>query len=168
MYWWHLLSVNKIEMISKVYTAQKCSAISGDWVKLLDKDKELFDIKLTDNEVAEITKSKFKSYIKKKTIELSIENLSKLKKQNSKSKELDVSDMNISQYLIDNRISKQERSKTLLVKENLKNAYFNNDMLCELCKLFPCTQTHILQCPIINVRTVQTIPMYPDIYPPMS
>ena len=32
--------------------------------------------------------------------------------------------------------------------------YFNNDMLCDLCKLFPCTQSHLLQCPKLTTSMV--------------
>ena len=79
--------------------------------------------------------------------------------KHSKSKELEVEDLSISPYLIDRRFSKENRellfklrSKTILVKENFKNAYLNNDMLCELCLLFPCTQSHPLQCPKLNTN----------------
>ena len=27
-------------------------------------------------------------------------------------------------------------------------------MLCDLCHLFPCTQSHLLQCPALSVRMV--------------
>ena len=70
-------------------------------------------------------------------------------------------DMTISQYLVDNRFTKEERellfqlrSKTLLVKENYRNAYLNNNMLCALCKLFPCTQYHPLQCPRLKTTII--------------
>ena len=46
------------------------------------------------------------------------------------------------------------RSRTVLVKDNFKNAYLNNDMLCELCNLCTCTQSHPLQCPRINSRII--------------
>ena len=46
----------------------------------------------------------------------------------------------------------KERSRTIQTKENFQNAYLNNDMLCELCKLFPCTQFHPLQCPSLMTR----------------
>ena len=65
--------------------------------------------------------------------------------------------MKISPYLVDTRFLKEERemlfklrSKTISVKQNFKNAYFNNDMLCDLCHLFPCTQSHPLQCPALT------------------
>ena len=40
------------------------------------------------------------------------------------------------------------------MKENFKNAYINNNMLCDLCKLFPCTQAHPLQCPMLKTRII--------------
>ena len=69
--------------------------------------------------------------------------------------------MSISPYLSDTRFSKNERellfklrSKTIQVKDNFKNAYQNNDLLCDLCKLFPCTQSHPMQCPQLNLSLV--------------
>ena len=55
MYWWHIVRVNKSELISRVYSAQKLSAVSGDWVKLLETDKEEFKINLTDEEVCKLS-----------------------------------------------------------------------------------------------------------------
>ena len=72
----------------------------------------------------------------------------------------------MSPYLLDPKFRKDERellfklrSKTVFVKDNFKNAYQNNDMLCELCKMFTCTQTHPLQCPelIINLVVDKTL-----------
>ena len=33
-------------------------------------------------------------------------------------------------------------------------AYLHNNMLCELCKLFPCTQSHTLHCPKLTTTMV--------------
>ena len=70
-------------------------------------------------------------------------------------------DMRISPYLQDSRFSKSERellfklrSKTIWVKDNFRNAYLDNDMLCDLCKLFPCTQSHPLQCPQLTTTMI--------------
>ena len=77
-----------------------------------------------------------------------------MQQKHSKSGMLDIYNVETSPYLLDNRFSKQERellfrlrSKTVDVKENFKNAYLNNDMLCQLCKLVRCTQSHVIQCP---------------------
>ena len=99
--------------------------------------------------------------MKQKSIELTAVYLEKLKKKNSKSKQLEVSSMKTSPYLLDSRFSREERellfklrSKTIFVKGNFKNAYLNNDMLCNLCSLFPCTQSHPLQCPKLNLTII--------------
>ena len=126
------------------------------------KKKNQFDIdKISDSEVKEITQIKFKNYIKKKAQEVTISYLVDLKKKHTKSEKLDVKDFSISEYLIDRRFSKEERellfrlrSKTVDVKENFKNAYVNNNMLCELCVMFLCTQMHILQCPKLTISLV--------------
>ena len=161
MYWWQLISVDSSELINRVYSAQKLSPISGDWIQLLEEDKRQFDIQLSDTEVASLSKERFRNFVRKKSIEVTIKYLKKLQKKNSKSKQLGISDMRISPYLVDSRFSKGERellfqlrAKTINVKENFKNAYLNNDMLCDLCRLFPCTQSHLLQCPKLKTRMI--------------
>ena len=154
LYWWHILSVDNSELIFRVYSAQKMTPIPGDWILQLEKDKEQFNLNLSDQELISISQEKFKNYVKKRSIQLTSEYLEKLQKKNSKSKQLDMRDMRISPYLQDSRFSKCERellfklrSKTVWVKGNFPNAYLENNMLCELCKLFPCIQSHPLQCP---------------------
>ena len=161
MYWWHILSVNKSEIIFRVYSAQKLSPVSGDWITLLEMDKQQFNIRLSDEDVASTSNQKFKNYVKRKSVELTIEYLVKLQKKKLKSEQLDVSDLRTSPYLLDSRFSKYERellfklrSKTVWVKEFFSHAYQNNDMLCDLCKLFRCTQSHPLQCPKLKTRMV--------------
>ena len=99
--------------------------------------------------------------MKKKSKEQTIEYLEKLNAKNSKSENLIVDDLSISPYLKDQRISKEERellfklrSRTVAVKVNFKNAYFNNVMLCQLCKIFRCTQAHPNQCPKLKTKLI--------------
>ena len=65
MYWWHILHVDKSEMIYKIYKAKKLTPVSGHWIILFDKDKENFNIKLTDEEVEGLSKFELKKYISK-------------------------------------------------------------------------------------------------------
>ena len=139
-YWWHILSVENSEMISKIYNAQKLSPVSGDWTQLLEKDKKQFDIaEMTDSEVRAISQIKFKNFIKKKAQELTVRYLVELKKKHSKSDKLDVKDLVISEYLIDKRFSKEERellfrlrSETVDVKETLK-MHISTTICCVSC-----------------------------------
>ena len=83
-------------MIFKVYKAQKLSPVLGDWVLLLDKDKQQFQINLSDEEVSNISKERFKNIVKNKAKEITIEYLENLKKKKSKSKQLDIGDLTTS------------------------------------------------------------------------
>ena len=77
MYWWHILSVDKSELIHRVYTAQKLSPVYGDWVKQLDIDKQQFNITLSDTEITSISQQKFRNYVMKTSLELTIQYLEK-------------------------------------------------------------------------------------------
>ena len=156
LYWRQILKSSKSEMLNRVYNAQTISPVHGDWVNLLKQDKVDFEIKISDEEVEALSEQKFKSYVKQKSVDLAIKYLEKLKKSHSKSYQLNIRDMCISPYLLDDRFLKEDRemlfrlrSKTISVKQNFPNAYMNNDMLCDLCNLFTCTQEHPLQCPAL-------------------
>ena len=41
------------------------------------------------------------------------------------------------------------RTRMFNVKENFENMY-ENDMLCDLCRMSNCTQAHLLQCEVIK------------------
>ena len=105
LYWWHILSVEKNERIHKVYTAP----VSGDWIQLLQKDKQMFQIDMSDSEVTGISQHIFKKYVKKRAEELTINCLVNLKMKHSKSDQLDVKDLLMSSYLTDKRFSREER-----------------------------------------------------------
>ena len=75
-----MINVSNSEMIFKVYSAQKLSPDARDWVNVLEADKTLFNIKLSDKKIASIPKQKLKKFVKKKTGELTVQNLEKLKR----------------------------------------------------------------------------------------
>ena len=89
----YIQHTNPSELIIKVYTAQKLSPVVGDWINLLAVDKEQFGIQISDEEVSKISEEKFKSFVKQKSVELTVQYLERLKKKNSKSLNLDVTDM---------------------------------------------------------------------------
>ena len=125
------------------------------------KTKNILEKKLSDKDVASLSKQKFRNYLLKKATQLTVKYLKKLKGEKSKSIHLDVSDTTICTYLIDGRFSREERellfwlrSRTINVKSNFPNAFLNNNMLCEICKIFPCTQSHLLQCPALTSKLI--------------
>ena len=76
---------------------------------------------MSDEEVSNISKERFKNIVKNKAKEITIEYLENLKKKKSKSKQLDIGDLTTSPYLTDSRINKDERE--LLFKLRSKTVY---------------------------------------------
>jgi hypothetical protein len=158
MYWWHILHVKKSDMLYKVYSAQKISQVQGDWVKLLEADKSVFKINLSDDEMEKMSKYKIQKYLKKMSNEVTLEYIEGLKAKHSKVHKYDTSTLSISPYLTDNRFSRSERdllfklrSRTVQVNNNFQNGNLEN-IMCDLCNLFTCTHEHVLSCPVLTVK----------------
>ena len=79
------LNRNKSELISRIYEAQKLSYNSGDWIKLVETDKEELEIDMKDEEIQNVSMEKFKNYVTKKAKIQQLHFLSSLKKRHSKS-----------------------------------------------------------------------------------
>ena len=152
MYLWHILNRNKCELINRIYEAQKLSNITGDWIKLVEADKEELKIGMNDEEIRNISKDKFKEYVTKKAKIQQSNFLESLKKKHSKSEFLNCTEIKTAEYLknpLFNTKQKQLlfklRSRTLDVKLNFPGQH--RDLLCRSCGLYPESQSHILQCP---------------------
>ena len=161
MYWWHIMQLDKSELVYRVYAAQKTCPVIGDWVNLLEVDKQEFGIYLSDEEISQISKYKMKTMLKEKVCEVTVRYLNKLKSKHSKSVGVHFTAGSVAPYLTDERFSQSERellfklrSKTLFVKENFSHLYDGSSMLCDLCNLFPCTQKHVLQCPELSTSLI--------------
>ena len=83
--------------------------------------------------------------------------MNELKKTHKKSHYLQSSSFKTSAYLVDKKFSRNEaqllfklRSQTLNIKMNFQSQYSN--ILCKICKLFPESQSHLLQCPEITPK----------------
>ena len=167
MYWWNIIHVKNTDILPRVYSVQKVSTIQGDWVKLLETDKKLFKITLSDEEMQKVSKFKIKNYLKKASQELTLQYIEGLKEKHSKTQQYDTSRLSLAQYLVDSRFTKSERellfklrSRTVEVKNNFQNAN-PQSLLCDLCNLFTCTQEHVVSCPvltphckIVNIKSV--------------
>ena len=152
MYWWHICNRNANELIHRVYLSQRLSPSHGDWVKLLDYDRNELGITLADEDMQTVGKETFKKFVKKKVKQKLVRQILEGKSKKSKSAKLDCVDIKTAEYLSDTRFTTKQkqilfklRSRTLDVKENFKFQYTN--LWCETCGLFVETQAHLLQCP---------------------
>ena len=158
MYWWHLVNKDEDSMLHKFYKAQQNNAVKGDWVNSLLKDKQEFNIDV-DDETLKIkfkTKQSFKTFLKRKSMEIAVKYLSKLKNKHSKLDDIHFSELKCAKYLEDSRISQKEakllfklRTRMYNVKSNFKEQ-FNFNLACELCSSAICDQRHLLQCKVLQ------------------
>ena len=140
------------ELIHRIYNTQKVASSTGDWVRMVEADKEELGIGLTDEEIQVVSKEMFKTYIKKKDKINYLKHLNTLKSKHSKYEFLECSDVKMADYIKDPRLntSKKQllfslRRKTLDVQGNFKRQ--NQSPWCTPCGLFQETQGHLLQCP---------------------
>ena len=67
MFLWHILHLDKKELLFEFYRAQSMVCHKNDWVEQVIKYKVDIDLQLSDNEIALISKEKFRVLVKNKT-----------------------------------------------------------------------------------------------------
>ena len=161
LYLWHILHLQKNELVARIYSSQKLSPKRGDWVNLVENDKNKLGLSCDESEIAQMSKNKFKNIVKNKVELLALSELRLIKNKHSKSLNIQSEKLQIASYLIDHRLTRTEqqllfrlRTRTLNVKMNFENMHTN--LYCSTCKLFPETQSHLLQCPEI-VKELKTV-----------
>ena len=66
MFYWSILSKTEVELVRKVYNAQKISPIKNDWYLQVKEDLENCCIFLSETEISNMKRHKFKSLVKEK------------------------------------------------------------------------------------------------------
>ena len=158
MYWHHVIKSGSNSLLRKFYEAQKNQPVKGDWVNLLEKDKEEFNIYKNDDEIRKMSKYKFKKMIKNQANELALKYLNNLKLKHSKMTNIKISvgKLNPSSYLSDKRINPDQakfifkvRTRMLSMKCNFKNQ-FKENYTCDLCNEDLDNQEHLLKCKVLQ------------------
>ena len=152
MYLQQIVKRPEEELISRFYKAQKLNPVKGDWIKMINEDKEHLKISLSDDQIATMSKEKFRNLVKSATNNEAFKYLMKKKESHSKLNELDYSKLEIQDYLkTDNMLTDDEkcilfkfRVREIEVRVNYKNKY--NDLLCQLCRKDSESQHHLLMC----------------------
>ena len=64
LYWHHILTREPDELIKKIYLCQKYeSKNKSEWFSMIQNEKKSYKIDLSDEEVSQMSKTKFKSFI---------------------------------------------------------------------------------------------------------
>ena len=161
MYWWHLVNVDKSELIQKFFTAQKLNKSKGDWIYQLEQDKKDLDMDLSDVDITYYSEDQFRKVVKSRTERFFAKNLEKLRGSHSKTVNLKFSGFKPASYILSKNLTTEEvqtlfklRTRMINVKNNFGSS---DDMWCRLCHLFTETQQHLLECPVIRIKTKHII-----------
>ena len=159
MYLWNLLHRDPDDLISKVYQAQRENPSKhGDWYQMIQREKDTYDIMLSDEDISKIGKHRFRKFVGAKISKYAFSHLLNISKQHSKSKDL-VDSLNhnglrTQPYLLTSQLTTSQkqllmslRCKIYDVKSNFKNR-FNNNMRCRICMLPESyeNESHLLKC----------------------
>ena len=82
MYYWHILTRNKDELIFKFYSAQKYSPSKGDWVHQVRKDLVDLKLELSEEEISLMSQYQFKKLVRRSVESLAISSLKNRKNRN--------------------------------------------------------------------------------------
>ena len=81
MYHHHILRRPTNELISKFYHAQKLKPSTVDFVSLIENDKKLIGISLSDEEISKLSKYKYKKLVKKAILDEAFKDLIRKKEK---------------------------------------------------------------------------------------
>ena len=170
MYLWHILSREKTELIYKIYFAQKCKSNKGDWVKILDTERDNFEVTTSDDEISQMSKNMFKTYVDEKIKNKAVKYLEKLGEKHSKTTDLLNGKFEKKKYFSDRRFTKEDiqilfalSTKMLDCKNNFKNQ-FENNLKCRLCEDTNSVENeeHLLHC--IAIQNEDLNITFSDVY----
>ena len=144
------------EMVRKVYDVQKVDTSPGDFYELVEEDKEMLGLNLTDLEIGSMNKAKFKKIVKSHVNQSAFCYLKSLKEGHSKMEGLNYSKFEKAAYMNSPLFNTESvqlllalRTRTVKsIKNDFRGMY--TDIQCPLKCGEEDTLQHILQCSILK------------------
>ena len=171
MYLQNILKSPKTEILWKVYEAQKQTPVKGDWVELVKKDSETFNIELDEKTIENSSKQEHKTKIKQKIKTHVFANLKQKQEGHSKIRDICYEEFKPQEYLKTHLLNNHEvsllfslRSRT--AKQFKANFPFNREQLCPIPGCIERdTQEHCLKCEKNSTTVTENIDIqYDDIF----
>ena len=151
----YILKQEKDSMIHKVFKATCEHPLKNDFVQTCNKYLETLEIKLTYENIEEMSEFSFKKIVKQKTIEAAFKYLMEQKNKpgkHTKIQNIEYKELCIQEYLLEGNMNTEiskliykMRGKTLDIKEHKKWKY--DDNLCVGCDKNVETENELLSCP---------------------
>ena len=148
----YLLNSPKGEMLRNVFEAQIRNPLKDDWVNIIKKDLEGFNIKYSFDQISKIKETLFKKEAAKACKDYTLRELNFEKEKHEKGENLTYNELKMQSYLSTSKLSANDakflfkiRSRMLDVRTNFEGLYKNN-LICQVCMSHTDTQELILSC----------------------
>ena len=142
-----------------MYNTQKVKTTKGDWFGMIQNEKIKFGIEVSDDEIAKMSRFRFKSLVDKRVNSYALEYLKGIAGKHSKSTKIleetnKFKSLKRKDYLKENNLSKQDsqllfklRTRMLDVKSNFGEMY-DHDLKCRTCTVDSAAENedHLLVC----------------------
>ena len=143
------------ELIKRIYNAQKVKTSKGDWIELVKKDFELIGEQFDEEMVKQMSKNKFKQFVKQRIEKAAFNHLETTKQKHSKVKQINYKKLEPQPYVLSEDFKDEQicelfalRSRMVQVKRNFIGK-FRQDLLCSLGCVVEETQDHLLDCKLL-------------------
>ena len=126
------------DIIKNIYLVQKNQPCLGDWVKLIEADKNYLSISLDDSEIARMSSEDFANLVKSKVRQNSFHELSQVQKEHDKVHEIHYDSLSEPQKYLQHELSNNRLNQLLFnlrcqTVRNVKNYFskqFKNNLGC--------------------------------------
>ena len=152
MYLHHILKRPHDELIRKFYEAQKCKPSKGDWAQTVAENIGELNLNLSDAEISQMSKYKFRKLLKKKVYDSAFTYLMEKKRSHSKMSDTEYRELEIQTFLKSNSGLTNDEKHFLIkfrlrmasLRKNYPNQY--QDLRCQLCLAEDEDQIHLFRC----------------------
>ena len=156
----YLLNSPPGEMLTNVFKAQVRNQLKGDWVQIVKKDLEDFEISASFENIAKMKEELFKKEVTNACQKYTFKELMKEKEKREKGENLTYKKLDMQSYLYCDKIKSRDakflfkiRTEMLDVRKNFETKYQNNTcMTCPVCHSHTDTQQELINCSALNTR----------------
>ena len=159
-----------------MYLAQRANTTDGDFCQLVDSDRDMLDIQLTDEQIAQISPYDFKNLVKQKARQAAFKYLMSVKETKSKMDNIMyLNSFKPQPYIVSQ--SREQSSLLLALRTRTVRGIrtdFGDMYLDKTCPLPGCQETdslsHVLTCRVLqaagpSVQTARHV-QYGDVFSP--
>ena len=171
-YLWYLIHDKEGSLLKTFFEAQCEQPIRGDWVSTVKQDLADLKIKMSFEEIANISKEAFKKLVKDNVNKSALEYLKNLQLSHSKSEKLHYDNLNLQGYLksgTTNMTIKEKlfcfAARSRMINVRCNKLYGQSQLKCRLGCDTNETQGHLLDCvSLTDPNIVKELPKHDDIY----